>query len=72
MKNEWVNATVVPQRDGRYEVRGIFPGELENEATTMSAEWHDGQWWLETSTGPYNGDLSSDFSWREMWVSRAC
>ena len=72
MKHEWVNATVVPQRDGPYEVRVIFPGELENEATIMPAEWHDGEWWLETSTGPYNGDLSSDFSWREMSVSPVC
>ncbi len=72
MKNEWIDAAVTPQRDGFYEVRVISADDPEREATIMSAEWRDDRWWLEPSTAPYDGDSTSDFSWRELWTRRAC
>ena len=70
MKKQWTNASVAPQRDGFYEVRVISPGEPEHQAIVMAAEWRDGRWRLETSTGP--AALTPDSSWREIWVNRAC
>lgn len=72
MEHEWINATVTPERDGSYEVRLISPDKFEPEETIMPAEWRDGQWLLYTLTGPYDGDSTFDFSWREKRVGRAC
>jgi hypothetical protein len=69
---QWNCASVAPQRDGYYELRANFIDKPDHEPTTMWAEWRDGRWWLDASSGPYNGQLTPDFTWREMSVSRAC
>ena len=66
MTKKWNEYGVAPQCDGFYEVRVPGVRESANEADPMRAEWCDGEWWLEISTGRCNGDLIPNITLGEM------
>ena len=66
MTTKWNDASITPKCGGFYKVRVRFNAKPEHEATAMSAEWLSGEWWLEISTGPHNGDQTPDITLREM------